>query len=254
MDPQAFFVAKTLEMQQRHNKFEDTPYALEPNCKESPGGLRDLQVMLWVAKAAGLGKNWDELARKRPGHAVRGQADQTQRGLLRLIRARLHLLATGARTGWCLTCKRRGGVLWLPLGQSPMAAVRTCQRGADAALLLGGQGVTQLNQILLLNIEERLNPSTRPSHLPINARFQRQGRHDRRGQRRPVPAPAACHPGDLSALPDHGRHQGPVGAHLRALYNARQPDGRQVPQRPGQPRNLQARSSCSTMASPMPCA
>jgi [protein-PII] uridylyltransferase len=54
MDPRAFFVAKTLEMQQRHNKFEDTPYALEPNCKESPGGLRDLQIILWVARAAGL--------------------------------------------------------------------------------------------------------------------------------------------------------------------------------------------------------
>ena len=54
MDPKAFFIAKTLEMRQRHNKFEDTPYALEPNCKESPGGLRDLQVILWVAKAAGI--------------------------------------------------------------------------------------------------------------------------------------------------------------------------------------------------------
>jgi [protein-PII] uridylyltransferase len=41
MNPQAFLVAKTLEMRQRHSRFEDTPYALEPNCKESPGGLRD---------------------------------------------------------------------------------------------------------------------------------------------------------------------------------------------------------------------
>ncbi|MFX6019402.1 hypothetical protein ABTF08_21230, partial [Acinetobacter baumannii] len=40
----AFFQAKTLEMRQRHIKYEDTPYSLEPNCKESPGGLRDLQV------------------------------------------------------------------------------------------------------------------------------------------------------------------------------------------------------------------
>jgi [protein-PII] uridylyltransferase len=37
MDPQAFFLAKTLEMQQRHAKYEDTPYSLEPTCKESPG-------------------------------------------------------------------------------------------------------------------------------------------------------------------------------------------------------------------------
>jgi len=45
MDPHAFFVAKTLELNQRHNKFENTPYSLEPNCKESPGGLRDLQII-----------------------------------------------------------------------------------------------------------------------------------------------------------------------------------------------------------------
>jgi [protein-PII] uridylyltransferase len=63
LDPQAFYVAKTLELRQRHNKFENTPYSLEPNCKESPGGLRDLQVILWVARAAGLGKSWDDLAR-----------------------------------------------------------------------------------------------------------------------------------------------------------------------------------------------
>ena len=36
MDPQAFLRAKTLEMRQRHQKYENTPYSLEPNCKESP--------------------------------------------------------------------------------------------------------------------------------------------------------------------------------------------------------------------------
>jgi len=48
LNPQQFFQSKLLEMQQRHVKYEDTPYSLEPNCKESPGGLRDLQVILWV--------------------------------------------------------------------------------------------------------------------------------------------------------------------------------------------------------------
>ena len=64
MDPKAFLRAKTLEMQQRHVKYEGTPYSLEPNCKESPGGLRDLQVVIWVARAAGLGRTWAELASK----------------------------------------------------------------------------------------------------------------------------------------------------------------------------------------------
>ena len=45
VDAKAFMRAKTLEMRQRHVKYEDTPYALEPNIKESPGGLRDLQVL-----------------------------------------------------------------------------------------------------------------------------------------------------------------------------------------------------------------
>ena len=64
LDPKAFFLAKTLEMRQRHTKYENTPYSLEPNCKESPGGMRDLQVVLWVAKAAGLGDSWESLGRK----------------------------------------------------------------------------------------------------------------------------------------------------------------------------------------------
>ncbi|HEY3599045.1 MAG TPA: nucleotidyltransferase domain-containing protein, partial [Paraburkholderia sp.] len=61
LDPRAFFQAKVLEMRQRHAKFQDTPYALEPNVKESPGGLRDLQLILWVTRAAGFGSSWREL-------------------------------------------------------------------------------------------------------------------------------------------------------------------------------------------------
>lgn len=51
MQPRNFLRAKVLEMRQRHQKFEDTPYSLEPNCKESPGGLRDLQLIIWVARS-----------------------------------------------------------------------------------------------------------------------------------------------------------------------------------------------------------
>jgi [protein-PII] uridylyltransferase len=72
MDAKAFLRAKTLEMRQRHVKYEDTPYALEPNCKESPGGLRDLQVVIWVARAAGLGAA-GRTGGQGPDHALRGR-------------------------------------------------------------------------------------------------------------------------------------------------------------------------------------
>ncbi len=93
IDARAFFIAKTLELRQRHTKFENTPYALEPNCKESPGGLRDLQVILWVAKAAGFGQDWDELARNGLATLFEVRQIKHNEALLSLIRARLHLLA-----------------------------------------------------------------------------------------------------------------------------------------------------------------
>ncbi len=45
-----FFLAKFEEQQKRHGKFNDTSYNLEPNIKENPGCLRDIQAIGWVAK------------------------------------------------------------------------------------------------------------------------------------------------------------------------------------------------------------
>jgi [protein-PII] uridylyltransferase len=45
-----FFLAKRAEQEERHRRFDDTAYRLEPNLKEGPGGLRDIQTIGWVAK------------------------------------------------------------------------------------------------------------------------------------------------------------------------------------------------------------
>ena len=49
-DGHSFYQAKLAEQKQRHNKYQNTAYNLEPNLKECPGGLRDMQVIDWVAK------------------------------------------------------------------------------------------------------------------------------------------------------------------------------------------------------------
>ncbi|MEY4426133.1 MAG: hypothetical protein RL535_431 [Pseudomonadota bacterium] len=169
MDARAFFVAKTLEMRQRHHKFEDTPYSLEPNCKESPGGLRDLQVILWVANAANLGTNWDELASN--GLATAFEVAQIKRNLalISLIRARLHIIAN-----------RREDRLVFDL-QTVVAesfnyttdSKKSNKRASEQLMrryYWAAKAVTQLNQILLLNIEERLNQDSQEVR-PINAYF-----------------------------------------------------------------------------------
>lgn len=57
-----FFQAKLEEQQQRHLHFDDTAYKLEPNIKESPGGLRDIQTIAWVAKRHFDAETFEDLA------------------------------------------------------------------------------------------------------------------------------------------------------------------------------------------------
>ncbi|MDL2339420.1 MAG: [protein-PII] uridylyltransferase [Pseudomonadota bacterium] len=167
MHPRSFLRAKTLEMRQRHQKFEDTPYSLEPNCKESPGGLRDLQVIIWVARAAGLGRNWGELATS--GLATPFEVKQLQRneGVLKLIRTRLHLVA--GRREDRLVFDLQGAV-----AESFGYRATNGQRASEVLMrryYWAAKAVAQLNQILMLNIEERVNGSQDAPMRPIDEHF-----------------------------------------------------------------------------------
>ncbi len=87
-----FFAAKMLEQQQRHAKYHDTAYNLEPNIKEGPGGLRDMQVITWVFKRQYNSKTLRELIQY--GFLPESEYDQLIAGLhvLWRIRYALHLL------------------------------------------------------------------------------------------------------------------------------------------------------------------
>jgi [protein-PII] uridylyltransferase len=167
LDPREFFLAKQREQRQRHSRFVDSDYNLEPNIKESPGGLRDLQTITWISLAAGLGTRWKDLAQA--GLISLAEARQIDRHdkLLQSLRTRLHYLA-----------KRREDRLIFEF-QTPLAE----QMGISASANLRASehlmqhyyqtkvAVRQFNAILLQTLHDYLFHETPPQH-GLNERFR----------------------------------------------------------------------------------
>lgn len=216
MNPQKFFQEKLLELQQRHVKYEDTPYSLEPNCKESPGGLRDLQVILWVAKAANLGNSWAELAGR--GLITDTEARQLKRNerAFKDIRIRLH-----AHAG-----RREDRLIFdvqTPIAESYGFKTTDSRRASEYLMqryYWAAKAVTQLNQILLQNIEAVLFPQPSVPR-PINEHFNEvNGFIDIARDDTFESAPSALLEVFL-VLAKHSELKGMTARTLRAMWHAR---------------------------------
>jgi [protein-PII] uridylyltransferase len=170
-DVSGFFKAKRLEQEQRHTKYADSPYSLEPNLKEAPGGLRDLQVILWIGRAAGLGTRWTDLGRR--GLITPAEARQAQRHekFLQQLRVRLHY-ATGRREDRLLFDYQDS------LARS-LGYAATEERRASEQLMQRyfrtAKAVTQLNAILLQNLGAEIFPARESDIEIIDERFRRVG-------------------------------------------------------------------------------
>lgn len=92
-DARRFAEGKLLEQKNRHNRFGDSAYSLEPNLKDSPGGLRDLHMIQWLVRAAGAQGGRDNLVKS--GRLTRQEAQRFSRTrqTLNLLRIHLHLIA-----------------------------------------------------------------------------------------------------------------------------------------------------------------
>ena len=166
LDLHKFFEAKQHEQKQRHARFVDSDFNLEPNIKESPGGLRDLQTITWICRAAGLGTRWKQLADA--GLITTTEARQIAQHdtLLQTLRIRLHYLA-----------KRREDRLIFDF-QYPLAEQmdinKSANRRASEHLMQRyyqtKRAVIQFNTILLQNLYGHLFHET-PQILSLNERF-----------------------------------------------------------------------------------
>ena len=166
-DAQRFFEGKLAEQQARHARFDDSAYKLEPNLKDSPGGLRDLHTIHWLAQACGIQGGWSGIARA--GLLTRAEARRIVREerALSELRIHLHLLARRREDRLAFDYQSE---LAARLGLAPTAhklpGERLMQGYYRAAKL-----VQRVNDILIQSLRVRLFPVTAPPE-PIDADFQ----------------------------------------------------------------------------------
>ena len=166
--PQSFFAEKRAEQIARHHRYHDTAYNLEPNVKGSPGGLRDIQMIGWVAKRHFGVKSLDELVDHHfltPGQLKRladGQA------FLWRVRFALHVL-TGRREDRLLFDHqvKLAQMLGYEDATYTLAVEQFMQRYYRTVMDL-----SRLNEMLLQLFEEAIlmDPEAPPE--PLNERFQ----------------------------------------------------------------------------------
>ncbi len=167
-----FFVAKMTEQQQRHQRFNDAFQQLEPNIKESPGGLRDIQSIAWVAnrhfRTAGLHGLNDHgfLTTDEYRALVRG------RNHLWRIRCALHFMAGRREDRLLFEYQRRVSEVFGFVDESHNRAVEQFMRGFYRTV----RELGRLNEMLLSLFQEAIIQREREARAtPINRRFQLRG-------------------------------------------------------------------------------
>ncbi len=216
IDPSAFLAGKLLEQQQRHARFHDTAYNLEPNLKESPGGLRDLQTVMWIAGALGIGASWNDLVREKIITHDEAANIRRHEKFLQRLRIHLHLLANRREDRIVFDHQN---ALAERMGFAP-----TRQRSASELLMQRyyrtAKAVTLMNEILLRSLRARIDSPV--CHLPeiIDARFQSRGglleARDEQLFRREPSAILEC----FLTMARHRELKGIGVATLRALWRA----------------------------------
>ena len=164
-----FFEAKMREQRLRHHRFDDTGYNLEPNVKEGPGGLRDVQTVAWVARRHFGTETLGELVDH--GFLTADELDALESGrrFLWQVRFALHVLARRAEDRLLFDHQRAlARMLGFEDGDGRLGVEHMMKRYYREVMEL-----SRLNEMLLEHFEEAiLHVRRRERVKPLNRRFQ----------------------------------------------------------------------------------
>lgn len=165
---QEFFQAKLAEQRARHAKFANTEYNLEPNVKSSPGGLRDLQIIGWIAERHFGVESVEQitasefLSPEEMAILIKGRDFMWQ------VRYALHMLTNREEDRVLFDHQRELATLWGFEDGDKLAIEQFMQVYYRWALSLG-----QLNEVLVQNFDQAILRQAKADDLQIlNERFQ----------------------------------------------------------------------------------
>ncbi|MFZ6045028.1 [protein-PII] uridylyltransferase [Pseudomonas sp. CR3202] len=164
-----FFLAKRQEQKARHAKYNDTEYNLEPNVKGSPGGLRDIQTVLWVARRQFGSLNLHGLVQQ--GFLVESECSMlaSSQEFLWKVRYALHMLAGRAEDRLLFDHQRKiAALLGFEDGDGKLGIERFMQKYYRVVM-----GVSELSDLINQHFEEViLRAGETGQAQPLNSRFQ----------------------------------------------------------------------------------
>ncbi|MEQ5854426.1 [protein-PII] uridylyltransferase [Halomonas sp. EF61] len=167
-----FFEAKWQEQITRHYRFNNSEYHLEPNLKSSPGGLRDIQMIGWVAKRHFDTESYEDVVAKGFMNDAEHRILSQGQAFLWQVRYALHML-TGRAEDRLLFDHQNTIAELFGYRDSPerLAVEQFMKRYYRHVTALAG-----LNDMLLQHFDEQiLRPDTPISVTPLNERFEIAG-------------------------------------------------------------------------------
>jgi [protein-PII] uridylyltransferase len=163
-----FFIAKRDEQLKRHQQYHGASYTLEPNLKENPGGLRDIQTIAWVAKRHFKAESLEELVQ----HDYLTLNEYFEllecQDYLWRMRFALHFVA-GRSENRLLFDYQADVAELLGFGDKGKAAVERMMKRFFRIIAR----VAELNTMLLQHFEQAILPSTEPvQQVALNEDFE----------------------------------------------------------------------------------
>ena len=163
-----FFQAKLEEQTARHTKFADTEYNLEPNVKSSPGGLRDLQIIGWIAERHFGVESLEKITAEEFLSPEEMTILTKGRDFMWQVRYALHMITNREEDRLLFDYQRELAALWGFEDGDKLAVEQFMQVYYRWALALG-----QLNEVLIQNFDQAiLRQGQEDTVSVINDRFQ----------------------------------------------------------------------------------